>query len=297
MRKSLLSLFACGFALTNAHGAVLFSDVFEDNTTSGSEDVNVDLAGGRQTGTTVGSGTVSYVQGNGTWGTISGSIANEASNGFQTQVDNSGTADALWLVSQGGNQIASVSPDYNFDSSITVGNYMSISVELDPSDNAGWGAISIGSSDNASFGSAGSGARGQFINDSAAHFGFLLTNSGDWQAFNGGTQITTGNQSYSGSFATIELRFSGVGGAAYNWDGSDADIQVFVDGASVFNQTVAGGFTDNYISLLGYAESFEIHQFDDLQVQVVPEPNTFATLLGGIGLLAMFRRNRARRTS
>ena len=242
-----------GLSITGSvNAAVLFSDDF--NTSGQSDDVNSEYSAGRQAGSLA---PLQHYQGQ----DGSGTIADESSNGWRTQVNNDGN-DTLWLV--GNNCSSSISPDYNFNLNLATGEYISVSFALDPAD-ADWGAITIGASDNSSFGSSGSGARGQFINDSGAHFGFLLANDGSWQAFNGSTQITNGTQTISGA-ATIDLRVGGVDGAAFAWDGSDVDIQVLINGTNVFDQVLTNSFTDNYITLQGYGSSWAIHVFDDLIV-------------------------------
>ncbi|BCU78380.1 PEP-CTERM sorting domain-containing protein [Luteolibacter sp. LG18] len=286
--------------LQPASAALVFMDDF--STTGQSDDVNFQYTAGRQTGDV---GNLQYRQGNGALaGTITGTIANEAANGFKTQIGNAGGPGTLWVV--GGNPaqaVGSVSPEHNFTESGGVGGYLSISFTLDPvTGSAGtsgdWGAITLGAGDNASFGASGSGARGQGIISSAAHFGILFRDNGQFQAFDGSAQV--GGAVYDATPATptshtIELRITGVGDGN-PWDGSgDALIDVYADGGAspFYSFTKTGGYTSNYLTLQGFGggSGNTISQFDNLRVETVPEPS--AGLLAGVVLAgALVRRRR-----
>ena len=285
---------------------VLFADTFA--TTGQSDDVNSQYTAGRQSGAL---GNLQYRQGNGSFGTtITGTVANEASTGYKTQIGNASGPGTLWLV--GGQPAVSfggVSPEHNFTENGGVGGYLSISFTLDPNvgaagTTASWGAITLGSADHASFGASGSGARGQSINTSAAHFGFLFRDNGAFQAFDGGTTLVS-NGTYDatptvGTTHSVELRITGlVDGNP--WDGSgDARIDVYADGSIAYTYTKTGGYTSNFITLQGEGDpnSLIISQFDNFQiatVSAVPEPSSFALLAGGAMMLAVGFRRRGRR--
>jgi hypothetical protein len=284
---------------------ILFSDNF--STTGQSDDVNSQYTAGRQSGTL---GTFQYRQGNGAvGGTIAGTIANEGSNGFKTQIGNASGPGTLWLVGgNAANTIGSISPEQNFTANPGLGGYLSISFTVNPvtasaGTSADWAAITLGAADNASFGSSGSGARGQGIISSAAHFGILFRDNGGYQAFDGSANVSTGT--YSSSPTTIlthsiELRVSGLGDGN-PWDGSgDAQIGVYADGSLAYTFIKTGGYTNNYVTLqaLGGSSGFSISQFDDLQiatVSAVPEPSSYALAAGGAMLLLTLARRRARR--
>ena len=285
---------------------VLFSDNF--TTTGQSDDVNSQYTPGRQSGTL---GNLQYRQGNGSFGaTITGTIANEASNGFKSQIGNASGPGTLWLV--GGSpsfSFASASPEHNFTENGGVGGYLSISFTLDPNNaaagtTASWGAITLGSADNSSFGVSGSGARGQTINTAAAHFGILFRDNGSFQVFDGSTNLVS-NGTYDatptvGTTHSIELRITGlVDGNP--WDGSgDAQIDVYADNSVAYTYTKTGGYTSNFITLQGEGDpnSLIISQFDNFQVSTVsavPEPSSCALAAGGAMMLLALVRRRARR--
>lgn len=282
-----------------ASATVLF---FDDFTTTGqSDDVNSQYTAGRQSGTL---GNLEYRQGNGSFGsTITGTIANEAANGFKTQIGNAGGPGKLWVV--GGNpslSFGSVSPEHNFTENAGVGGYTSITFSLDPvigaaGTDASWAAITLGAGDNSNFGASGSGARGQTINTAASHFGILFRDNGAFQAFDGSTTLVSSGVYDAtptvGTTHAIELRITGLADGNA-WDGlGDAQIDVYADGSLFYTYTKTGGYTDNFITLQGEGDtgSFGISEFDNFQVAVIPEPGT--ALLGGLGLLALMRRRRA----
>jgi hypothetical protein len=298
-------------ALTSLAGAsvgsaqILFSDNF---TTSGqSNDINFEHTGGRQSGTL---GTIQWRQGVGNIGAnISGAFTNESFGGYQTQIGNAGGPGKLWLVGAGsagdGDQVATASPEFNFNVNAGVGGYLSIRFELDPvtgaaGTNGDWGAITIGSSDRSNYGVSGSGARGQDITNAAVGFGVLLRDNGGYQAFSGGAGVGSGTYSATPATPTthaIELRIYGVGdGNAFDGSG-DASIELHADGSIAATFTRAGGFTDNFITLMGYSGGFQINAFDNFQVEAVPavpEPSSFA-LLAGMAALSIGASRRRRR--
>ncbi len=298
--KNAAACLALAGGLTPAAGAtVLFHDQF--NTSAGSDDVNFEInASGRQTGPLAGT---LYRQGNANYGvTIIGTIADDAPNGYLTQVNNEGSTDALWLVGNAAaSKIATVSLEHNFTENPGLGGYLSISFSLNPDTgdktSAEWGGITVGAGDNAAYGASGTGARGQFINHGAAHFGILVRDNGAFQAFNGSGNVGAGDltETFLG-MTSFELRISGpVDGNP--WDGANGTtIDVYVDGGPdpFFSYTAAGsGYTDNYVTLIGYSDSFSVHEFDDLMVRSVPEPAlSLLVALGGVAI-ASRRRGRA----
>lgn len=293
-----LLIASCIALASPASAAVLF---FDDFTTSGqSDDVNSQYTAGRQSGTL---GNLQYRQGNGNFGaTITGTVANEAGNGFKTQIGNAGGPGKLWVV--GGSpstSFGSVSPEHNFTENAGVGSYTSISFTLDPvtgsaGTDASWAAITLGAGDNSNFGASGSGARGQSVNTAASHFGILFRDNGAFQAFDGSALASSGVYDATPTVGTthdIELRITGLADGNA-WDGlGDAQIDIYAGGSLFYTYTKTGGYTDNFITLQGEGDGggLSISQFDNFQVAVIPEPGT--ALLGGLGLLALMRRRRA----
>jgi hypothetical protein len=280
-----------------AEAVVLFADNF--NTSAQSDDVNFEYSGGRQSGTL---GPLQYRQGNGSlFGAITGTIANEGANGFKTQIGNSGAPGTLFLA---GNSftIGSVSPEHNFNVNPGTGGYLSISFSLDAvtgnTTSGDWGAITIGASDNAGFGSAGSGARGQGILSTAANFGMLFESDGGFQAFDSGTGVGSGTYTGTpGGMIDFELRITGLTDGN-PWDGvNDSLIEVFANGAGspFYSFTKTGGYLDNFLTLeaLGSSGGFSISTFDNLQIAAVPEPGSASLILGATMLLVRRRRRRA----
>jgi len=299
MRKHIptsLVLAALTFA-QSAEAVVLFADNF--NTSGQSDDVNSQYTGGRQSGTV---GNLQYRQGNGSlFSTINGTVANEGSEGFKTQVGNNGAPGTLFLA---GNSftIGSASPEYNFDVDPGAGGYLSISFSLDPvignSTSGDWGAITIGAGDHASFGASGTGARGQGILSTAPHFGLLFESDGGFQAFDGNAGVGSGTYTGTpGGMLDFELRITGLTDGN-PWDGENNSlIEVFVNGdtSPFYSFTKTGGYTDNFITMEAFGNSggFSISTFDNLQVAVVPEPGAASLIFGGTMLFAGLRRRRS----
>lgn len=242
---------------------VLLLDDFD--TAANTEDVNGEID--RQTGTLAGT---RYLQGHGTYDQpIRGSAADESANAWQTQVNNS-DHDTLWLVGTNGSDTASVSPDHNFNADPGAGKHLSIRFDLNPGD-TDWGGITVGASDNAEFGASGTGARGQFINTAATHFGFLIRGSGEWQAFDGSKQVAGGAVSAVPGNAHIEVRISGTNGDENPFDADgDALVEVRVNDVLVCSHTQEGGYADNFITLQGFSWVWSVHAFDNLQIAIAP---------------------------
>jgi hypothetical protein len=281
----------------SVEGAVLFADNF--NTSAQSDDVNFEYSGGRQSGNL---GPLQYRQGNGSlFSTVTGTITNEGANGFKTQIGNSGAPGTLFLAGDSFT-IGSVSPEHNFNVNPGSGGYLSISFSLDAvignTTSGDWGAITVGASDNASFGSAGSGARGQGILSTAANFGILFESDGGFQAFDGGTGVGSGTYTGTpGGMTDFEIRITGLTDGN-PWDGvNDSLIEVYASGGAspFYSFTKTGGYTDNFVTLeaLGSSGGFSISTFDNLQIATVPEPGTAILLLGCTSLFAGLRRRRS----
>ncbi|WP_269525307.1 hypothetical protein [Coraliomargarita parva] len=281
-------LFLSCVLFSAVHGRTLLLDTFNDSQSTGSEDVNQDLYGGRQAGTRT---PLQYFQGsNG-----SGSLLNETDKAYRTQVDNCGNADALWLVGEQG-EFAAVSPDDNLKMGIGANEIMVIRLTIDPADSGGWGGITFGASDNAAFGMRGTGARGQFFLGDYNYFGFLVDTAGSFKAFKSGVQIGTA-QLVAGQAHQFVAVVSGDGKTA-PFDGvGTALVEVYADGnpeALIVHQ-VANDFSDNYLTLLGFGTGFDIQAFEDLEVSIVdiPEPASCVSLAGWlVWAFVMIKRRR-----
>jgi len=282
-----ISLYSAAI-LPHANGQILLRDEF---TASGqSNDVNFEInTSARQTGTLAGT---TYTQGFGDYST-GGSTADTGvgpDSDFRTQINDSLNG-KLWLIPQGGSNVANVSPNHNFIENPGVGGYMSISFDLNPNTGPGgpdtWGAIIIGASDNALFGSSGTGARGRMVNNSAPHFGILFKDTGSYETFGGGTNGSfppdhTGPNAVDSHH--YEIRITGIDDGN-PWDGvGNALVEMFRDNSETpfLSFTRPGGYVDNYITLQGYSNNLLNHEFDNFQVSVVgttpPEPIELALL-------------------
>ncbi len=272
----------------------------DDFTTSApNEDVNAGINGsGRQSGILA---DTKYRQGFGsTVGgatQVNGSVSNESS-GTTTKV----TLEKLRL---GGSldTASSVSLDHNFIENPGIGNYLSIRFDVDPvignlGTSADWAAVTLGASDNALFGNSGAGARGQFITSSAAHYGVLFRDNGSYQIWDG--NILSASRTYDASPTapsthSIELRITGlIDGNP--WDGiNNTRIEFYSDNspAPIHTFTKTGGYLNNYITLQGYngGASLSVHEFDNFQAAIVPEPSSLLlSLCGDAGFFSRRRR-------
>ncbi len=131
------------------------------------------------------------------------------------------------------------------------------------------------------------------VNGGATHFGLLFRGNGEIQAFDGGSLVSSG-QNWGGTsinaFNHIELLltdptdsnpFDGVG---------QTDIGVYSNGALIYSYSKGGGgYADNFINFgaahIGGVDNFAV-------AQVVPEPATAISLVGGLGMLLGLRRRR-----
>lgn len=286
------------YAATTCAQDLLIKDDFTTSTSS--EDVNLEINGsGRQSGSLA--NTV-YRQGFGTTvggaSLVTGGISNESA-GLTTKV-------GLGKLRLGGSldTASSVSLDHNFIENPGIGNYLSIRVDVDPvigslGTSSDWAAITLGAADNASFGTSGTGARGQFIITSAAHYGVLFRDNGQFQVWDGSALTFSGtydSSPASPSTHSVELRITGlIDGNP--WDGSNnARIDVYTDDGPtpVHSFTKTGGYLNNFITLQGYngGVSTSVHEFDNFQVAIVPEPSTMLlSLLGTVGFVSIRRRS------
>ena len=131
------------------------------------------------------------------------------------------------------------------------------------------------------------------VNGGQTHFGILFRGNGGIQAFDGGS-VVSGAETW-GAGATnalnhIELLltdptdmnpFDGVG---------QTDIDVYSNGVLVYEFTKGGGgYADNFMN---FGSTFISGADNVVVAQVVPEPATAASLMGGLGVLLGLRRRR-----
>ncbi|MBI1367223.1 MAG: hypothetical protein GC162_01070 [Planctomycetes bacterium] len=203
--------------------------------------------------------------------------------------------DAKWpgrllLISGRSNvSIVSASPDRNFNVDAGgVDNYLSIRFMVDPVLDADgtsedWAGIQFGASDRSDWGGTGQGARGQGPTIDG-NWGVLFRDNGYLQAWrgadalaidklNGGKGLIYCDKPAMTTVHAVEIRIFGlVDGNAF--DGrNDARVEVYVDDADqpVVQDIVPGGWTDNFITLVGYgnATGDRYHTFADFSVALV----------------------------
>ena len=255
-----------GLAAT-APAAVIFSDSFNraDNNTVGTNDNAL-------------GGTISQ-----TWIEHGDAAAEEviSSNALRLDSDAGGGGSA-WVV-----------PNHNFNTSdITTAGGFILTYTVDPIENDNptrWGAVSFGHSSDSATG-------GDFVVlDTDSAFGFLVTDNGTYQVFEDGLLFESGDTGdavgpYAIEITVLTTDFS---------DGANATASVTVDGTAIdLDDDIAGvqtthAFTwntgDNYFNFEGIAR--DSTDYDDVKIELIPEPATLALLgLGGAVMLGGRRR-------
>jgi hypothetical protein len=220
-------------------------------------------------------------------GALATRMYRKMSSANESQVGNTGSGDKVIL--DGGNVLlmafgGGAEIGQNFAGPYSQGG-LSLAFDVAPDVRPGansnsWVSISLGYD-------PGAAPAEYAINNSAAHYGILFRENGDYQAFDGNTVVDQGTFLPGGS-QDIFLRdleivaadptdgnpFDGVG---------QTDIEVFFQGNLVTSFTKSGGYTNNYINFqangIGYIDNLAITNL------TVPEPTTFA--LAGLGLLGL----------
>ncbi len=211
------------------------------------------------------------------------------------------------VVSPNSNGIATLAPFYNFDGFTTGGEVLGKQIQftLDmftntPGSNSySHAAFTVGSlatnglSGRAESGTAAAGFSVRFVEDQ-----FGATPNGNFIQFYDGVTLVANllaNPAGAGTM-TVILDINDTDGNP--WDGLGATtIDVTVNSTVVGSYTkTGGGYTDNVMTMEGSANFVGFgageHKFDNLQVfsAAVPEPS--ASILGGLGALALLRRRR-----
>jgi len=259
-----------GLAAT-APAAVIFSDSFDraDNNAVGTND---NALGGTITQTWI-----------------------EHQDGASNADEEAILSNALRLDSDaGGAGTAWVVPNHNFNTSdITNAGGFILSYTVDPidtSDATRWGAVSFGHS-------SASATAGNFVvaNAAPSAFGFLIADDGTYQVFEDGDLFESGDTGDAVGPYAIEITVSTTDFSI----GANATASVTVDGAAIdMDDDIAGvqsthAFTwntgDNYFNFEGLAK--DSTDYDDVKIELIPEPATLALLgLGGAVMLGGRRR-------
>lgn len=150
----------------------------------------------------------------------------------------------------------------------------------DASHPTNWSTFAIGSAQNA------------FVNGSSNKFSSLFRHNGGTQQFASGSDVSPTlpgeviNWTSSGSNISVILSDTSGTGSAFNGNGSVASLYVGGVLQETWNLDQLGA-GDGYIS---FESNGAFGHYDNLSVTLVPEPA--ASLLGGIGALALLRRRR-----
>ncbi len=178
--------------------------------------------------------------------------------------------------------------NHNFGGAESAGG-QSISFDFIPNTNANgdttvWESIELGMS-------AADKLAG--VNGGESHFGILFRGNGGIQAFDGGSVVSGAETWGAGStntFNHIELLltdptdfnpFDGIG---------QTNIGVYSNGSLIYSYIkMGGGYANNFVNFsgafVGGVDNFAV-------AQVVPEPATAISLVGGLGMLVGLRRRR-----
>ena len=187
---------------------------------------------------------------------------------WQTQISNN----SALLYSNG--DTASFSLAHNF----TNGQQLRISSTFTMPQGTAW--IKFGSGANANFNAAG-GAAFTFDNTGAAYLfdGATGANLGTLLQANNNVQIDiNSSQNYTGA---------GTVGIDVRLNGTQLDLNGnAIDGTTYFTTS---GFTDNFITFAQYSGGFTSWTVQDWQVSSIPEPSSYALMLGGIASLLLLR--------
>lgn len=129
------------------------------------------------------------------------------------------------------------------------------------------------------------------VTDATVGLGMLFRINQGTQTFSGGGAIDS--DSYvDGNLVTILLSNTAGTGSAFNGNGSVAKVNI--GGTDVGTYTLAQQ-TNAYVTFGGFVTGTGgeqvVGEFDNLSVSAIPEPGA-ATLLGGLGMLALLRRRR-----
>ena len=215
-----------------------------------------------------------------------------------TQVGNTGSSDKTVLengnvlllngaFNTGGNQGVVLARNFNGELSkggLAIGFDAAPEVTNGATNSANWVALNIGQDANSSIN----------VNGAHSHFGILVRENGQFQAFDGASGVGSGSftttlledQFYRGfeflfSDATDGNPFDGVG---------QTTVRALFQGTQFFTFTKAGGYSNNHISFqglgIGYLDNLVIRNTN------VPEPASM-TLLGLAGIAMLRRRHRA----
>jgi hypothetical protein len=254
---AIVSICLLGLAMP-VHATLLLSDNFDDNPNNSAATVNNNL-GSTQGGSLA---TVSYSVQGANW-------TAQHSNGSRLLV----------ATSSDGNGNGSVSLNNDFATQANAANQpLQITFNIHEvsgyGDTTRWVQFNVGNAQNLDVGNGGVG------------YGMIFRVNTDWSS-----DTLSGNWAED-DLVTVVLSDTAGTGSAFNGNGSRADVyfnNVFQGTESLTQQTIA------YVTFSAYnygLDQFGLGTFDNLNISLVPEPNSLAMLAFGMISLWLFRRKR-----
>jgi hypothetical protein len=250
----MLTLLAFAF---NAKAAILLSDDFIATGTPDTNDINYNLLG-RQTGTLA---------------TESWNKVGNVQVGNATDVGQPGGTGGNYLLSAFGG-IAGLSTALN---STTVTAPLLISFDMFN------GALPTTYSWT-SFTLTNAQLPANPIVSNSNEFGFQKFGDGNYSANTVSTGATTSAPATGDSFSVLLTDTAGTG-SAFSGNGT---VLILKNGGTTLQTFSLAQMTETYISFNTRGE--QVGGIDNLVIQTVPEPSTWLMILGGVGVLTMFRR-------
>ena len=271
MKKHCISslLVTAGFVGACSASTLLLSDDFDD-TNSGVSGFNDNLASTQS-------------------GTLATTAYSLQGSGYVAQHGNGGTLGVsgilLVATASDGSGNGSVSLNNNFATQANAANQaLQITFNINSVDTYGdtsrWVQFNVGNSQHLDVGNSTVGA------------GVLFRVNGATGLLSGGGGIGSAGTWSTNDLVTITLTDTAGTGSAFNGNGSKATISI---GATNYGTFTLAQQTNAYLTFSAYnygLDQFGIGRFDNLNVTLVPEPG--ASLLGGLGMLALLRRRRSR---
>lgn len=136
---------------------------------------------------------------------------------------------------------------------------------------------------------------GSYVTPTSPGMSFWIKDDGRWSVQNDNGAIATGTvatpkpgpNSYYNVRAVLSTAGYGIG--------ADAFVSIIVDGESVYSGVRTSGFANNYITLAAQGLSpneYNVSQFDNFAVTMIPEPSSILALLSGLCGAGMVIRRR-----
>jgi MYXO-CTERM domain-containing protein len=134
------------------------------------------------------------------------------------------------------------------------------------------------------------GGTSPFVNDGNVGFSSLFRDNGGTQQFSNGAGLASAPSFADGQLITFVLSDATGSGSAFSASNGANDIVKMYVGGSLTN-TFTGLNLDATDQNITFNAKNNVTHIDNLSVSAIPEPGA-ATLLGGLGMLALLRRRR-----